>query len=158
MPIKENEASSRVVRCTAKLLAYDSMTSSSSIQVISSAAPAGTTDYAPTLYGGLASVTPPGGPAQDYTWDAYGDLASAGGSGYGYDALGRPVSSTSTAGTAQLSYLGTGATLACRRPEPVHVHAVRNGDGDRTAGRPGLHDAERSARGSGGDFKPGVHG
>ncbi|HSZ39530.1 MAG TPA: RHS repeat-associated core domain-containing protein [Trebonia sp.] len=81
-------------------------------QLTASTSPPGTTSYSYTLNGSTASVTPPSGPAQDYTWDAYGDLASAGGVAYGYDALGRMVTSTDSSGTADLSYLGNGDTIA----------------------------------------------
>ena len=58
-------------------------------------------------------MTPPGGSATDDTWDAYGDLASAGTVSYGYDALGRLASRTAGSGSAtSLSYLGTSGTLA----------------------------------------------
>jgi RHS repeat-associated protein len=39
-------------------------------------------------------------------------MASAGGVGYGYDALGRMVTRTGSAGTTPVSYLGTGTSLA----------------------------------------------
>jgi len=82
-------------------------------QVTSSTAATGTTDYGYTLSGALASVTPPGGGAEDYTSDAYGDQITApGGIGYAYDALGRLVTRTAGSGSASLSYLGTGDTLA----------------------------------------------
>jgi RHS repeat-associated protein len=82
-------------------------------QLTSSTSPTGTTNYSYTLNGELASVTPPSGSAQDYTWDAYGDLASADGVSYGYDALGRLVTRTPASGTAtSLSYVGTSASLA----------------------------------------------
>ena len=82
-------------------------------QVTSSTAAAGTTDYGYTLSGALASVTPPGGTAEGYTSDAYGDQITApGGIGYAYDALGRLVTRTVGSGSASLSYLGTGDTLA----------------------------------------------
>jgi RHS repeat-associated protein len=58
-------------------------------------------------------VTPPAGSAQDYAWDAYGDLTSADGVGYGYDALGRLVTRTPATGAAtSLSYVGTSDSLA----------------------------------------------
>ena len=82
-------------------------------QVTSSTAAAGTTDYGYTLSGALASMTPPGGSAQAYTSDAYGDQITApGGIGYAHDALGRLVTRTAGAGSASLSYLGTSDTLA----------------------------------------------
>jgi RHS repeat-associated protein len=78
----------------------------------SSTTAAATTGYAYTLAGALASVTPPGGTAAPYTWDANGDLVSAPGSvGYGYDALGRMVSRSTGSGSSSLSYLGEGAAL-----------------------------------------------
>ncbi len=82
-------------------------------QLTSSTSPAGATSYSYTLNGELASVTTPAGPAQNYTADAYGDLASANGLSYGYDALGRLVTRTPAAGTAtSLSYVGTTDSLA----------------------------------------------
>jgi len=58
-------------------------------------------------------VTAPGGSAQDYTSDAFGNLIGApGGITYGYDALGRLVTRGTSAGTASLSYLGTGSSVA----------------------------------------------
>jgi RHS repeat-associated protein len=82
-------------------------------QLTSSTAPAGTTSYSYTLNGELASVTPPSGSAQDYTWDAYGDLASTSGVSYGYDALGRLVTRTpATGGATSLSYVGSTDSLA----------------------------------------------
>ncbi len=82
-------------------------------QVTSATTPAGTTSYAYTLSGALASVSPPGGSAQNYTSDAYGQLATApGGISYGYDALGRLVSRTAGSASTSMSYLGTGSTLA----------------------------------------------
>jgi RHS repeat-associated protein len=82
-------------------------------QVTSATTTAGTTSYAYTLSGALASVTPPGGSAQNYTSDAYGWQATApGGISYGYDAFGRLVTRTSGSATTSMSYLGTGSTLA----------------------------------------------
>ena len=81
-------------------------------QLTSATGSAGTTSYSYTLNGSLSSVTPPSGSAQDYTWDAYGNLASADGVSYGYDALGRMVTRTGSAGTTSMSYLGTGTSLA----------------------------------------------
>ena len=81
-------------------------------QVTSSTAAAGTTDYGYTLSGALASMTPPGGSAEAYTSDAYGDQITApGGIGYAYDALGRLVTRTVGAGSASLSYLGISDTV-----------------------------------------------
>ena len=82
-------------------------------QLTSSASSAGATSYSYTLNGELASVTPPAGSAQNYAWDAYGDLASTNGLSYGYDALGRLVTRIPAAGTAaSLSYVGTSDSLA----------------------------------------------
>jgi RHS repeat-associated protein len=78
-------------------------------QLTSSATLAGTTSYGYALNGALSSVTAPGGSAQSYAADAYGDVASGpGGVSYGYDALGRLVSPS----TASLSYLGTSSALS----------------------------------------------
>jgi RHS repeat-associated protein len=82
-------------------------------QLTSSTSSAGSTSYSYTPNGELASVTPPAGSAQDYAWDAYGDLTSADGVGYGYDALGRLVTRTPATGAAtSLSYVGTSDSLA----------------------------------------------
>lgn len=82
-------------------------------QLVSSASAAGTTSYGYTLSGALASVSPPGGSAQAYTSNAYGQLATApGGLSYGYDALGRLVTRGSGSSPASMSYLGTGSVLA----------------------------------------------
>jgi RHS repeat-associated protein len=82
-------------------------------QLTSATSSAGATSYSYTLNGELASVAPPSGSAQNYTSDAYGDLASANGVSYGYDALGRLVTRTPVAGTAtSLSYVGTSDSLA----------------------------------------------
>lgn len=90
----------------------DSNTYNAQDQLVSSTDNSGTTGYSYSLNGDLTSVTPPSGTAQDYTFDAYGDLASAAGASYGYDALGRPVTRTDSSGTASMSYLGTGPALA----------------------------------------------
>jgi RHS repeat-associated protein len=72
-----------------------------------------TTGYSYTLNGALSQVTPASGSVQDYTWDAYGDLASApGGVSYASDALGRTVTRTDSSGSTSMSYLGTGGTVA----------------------------------------------
>jgi len=82
-------------------------------QLTSATTSGATTSYAYTLSGALASVTPAGGSAQNYTSDAFGNLISApGGITYGYDALGRLVTRGTGAGSTSLSYLGTGATIA----------------------------------------------
>lgn len=82
-------------------------------QLTSATSSVGTTSYSYSTNGELSSVTPPSGPAQNYTWDAYGDLASAAGVSYGYDALGRLVSRTLGTGTAtSQSYVGTSDSLA----------------------------------------------
>jgi RHS repeat-associated protein len=82
-------------------------------QVTSSTATAGSTAYGYGLSGALTSMTPPGGTAQAYTSDAYGDQASApGGIGYAYDALGRLASRTVGSVTSSMAYAGTGSALA----------------------------------------------
>ena len=82
-------------------------------QPVSSTTSAGTTSYGYTLSGALASVAPPSGAAQDYTSDAYGQTATApGGISYGYDGLGRLATRTTTSGTADFAYSGTGDTVA----------------------------------------------
>jgi RHS repeat-associated protein len=82
-------------------------------QLTSSTSSAGTTSYSYTPNGELASVTPPAGSVQNFTWDAYGDLASASGVSYGYDAIGRLVTRTPASGAATpLSYVGTSTSLA----------------------------------------------
>lgn len=81
-------------------------------QATSQVSGAGTTGYGYTLSGALASVTPPGGTAQTYTSNAYGQTVTApGGVGYGYDALGRLVTRTTSSGTSNLSWLGTSSSL-----------------------------------------------
>jgi RHS repeat-associated protein len=81
-------------------------------QLTSATGNAGTTSYSYALDGSLTSVTPASGSAQNYTWDAYGNMASANGVSYGYDALGRMVTRTGSAGTTSMSYLGAGTSLA----------------------------------------------
>ena len=82
-------------------------------QPVSSATSAGTTSYAYTLSGALSSVTPLSGTAADYTANAYGQTVTApGGISYGYDALGRLATRTTSSGTADFAYSGTGDTLA----------------------------------------------
>ena len=82
-------------------------------QVTSATAASGTTSYGYTLSGALASVTPPGGGAQQYTSDAFGQQTTApGGVSYGYDALGRTATRTVGASTTPMAYLGTSGTLA----------------------------------------------
>jgi RHS repeat-associated protein len=80
-------------------------------QLTSSTSSAGTTSYAYTLSGALSSVTAPGG-TTGYTSNAFGQEVSAGGVSYAYDALGRLTSRTSGSSTTDLSYLGTGDTIA----------------------------------------------
>jgi large repetitive protein len=81
-------------------------------QVTSQVTSAGTTSYGYTLSGTLASVTPPSGTAQSYTSNAYGQTVTApGGIGYGYDALGRLTTRTTSSATSSLSWLGSGSTL-----------------------------------------------
>ena len=81
-------------------------------QLTASATSAGTTNYAYTLSGSLASVTPPSGTAQTYTSNAYGQTVTApGGVSYGYDALGRLVTRTTSAASSDLSWLGDTDTL-----------------------------------------------
>jgi RHS repeat-associated protein len=81
-------------------------------QLTSSTDGSGTTSYAYALNGDLSSVTPPSRSAQDYAFDAYGNLASAGGVSYAYDALGRLVTRTTGSTTTSMSYLGSGDTVA----------------------------------------------
>jgi RHS repeat-associated protein len=81
-------------------------------QLTSSTDGSGTTDYSYALNGTLSSVTPASGSAQDYTFDAYGNLASAGGVSYAYDGLGRLVTRTSGSAATSMSYLGNGDTVA----------------------------------------------
>jgi YD repeat-containing protein len=50
-------------------------------QLTSSTDGSSTTAYAYSLNGGLSSAAPPSGGAQEYSFDAYGEMASAGGDG-----------------------------------------------------------------------------
>jgi RHS repeat-associated protein len=82
-------------------------------QLTTATASAGTTSYGYTLSGALASVTPPSGPAQNYTSNAFGQTAAApGGISYGYDALGRLATRTVGSSTASFAYSGAGGTIA----------------------------------------------
>ncbi|MDX6389325.1 MAG: large repetitive protein, partial [Streptosporangiaceae bacterium] len=82
-------------------------------QVTSSASAAGSTSYTYTLNGALSSVTPPSGTTQNYTSNAYGQMATApGGISYSYDALGRLATRATGTTTTSLAYSGTAATLA----------------------------------------------
>jgi RHS repeat-associated protein len=82
-------------------------------QLTSSTGSAGSTSYAYTPSGALSSITPPSGAAQDYTSNAYGQTATApGGISYGYDALGRLATRTTSTATADFAYSGTGDTVA----------------------------------------------
>jgi RHS repeat-associated protein len=82
-------------------------------QLTTATSSAGATSYGYTLSGALASVTPPSGPTQNYTSNAFGQAVTApGGISYGYDGLGRLATRATSAGTADFAYSGTDATLA----------------------------------------------
>jgi RHS repeat-associated protein len=78
-------------------------------QLTSSTSSAGTTTYGYTPSGALATVTSPSGSVADYSSNAFGQLVSGpDNASYGYDALGRLV--TSDGGS--LAYSGLGDTIA----------------------------------------------
>jgi RHS repeat-associated protein len=118
-------------------------------QLMSSTDGSATTTYSYTLNGELASVSPASGSAQSYSFDAYGDLASADGVSYGYDALGRMVSRTDSSGTASVSYLGTSDSIASDGTSDY----TYDPSGDLTAEGPASGDA-----GSGSALMTDVHG
>jgi uncharacterized protein RhaS with RHS repeats len=60
--------------------------------------------YSHALNGELSSVAPASSSAQSYSFDAYGNMASADGVSYRYDALGRMVTRADSSGiTASMS-------------------------------------------------------
>jgi YD repeat-containing protein len=72
----------------------------------------GTTTYVYDVADRLTSLTPPGGPAVPYTYDANGNELTAGSATYAYDLAGRMHSATVGATTTTYGWSGDGIRLS----------------------------------------------